>query len=84
MVGAHNRTHCKSLFKKLDILPDPCQYIFSLMNFFVDNQENFQTNSSVYNIVKRNKDHFHRPISNLPSFQKGAFFCGVNIQQFTT
>jgi hypothetical protein len=47
MVGAHPRTPCRSLFKKLEILPVPCQYIFSLMNFFVNNQENFQTNSSV-------------------------------------
>jgi hypothetical protein len=84
MVGAHTRTHCKSLFKKLEILPVPCQYIFSLTNFLVDNQENFQTNSSVYNIVKGNKDHFHRSISNLPSFQKSAFYRGINIQQFTT
>jgi hypothetical protein len=44
MVGAHPRTPCRNLFKKLEILPVPCQYIFSLMNFFVNNQENFQKN----------------------------------------
>jgi hypothetical protein len=38
MVDAHPRTSCRSLFKKLEILPVPCQYIFSLMNFLVDNQ----------------------------------------------
>jgi hypothetical protein len=38
MVGAHPRTPCRSIFKKLEILPVPCQYIFSLMNFLVDNQ----------------------------------------------
>jgi hypothetical protein len=38
MVGAHPRTPCRNLFKKLEILPVPCQYIFSLMNFFVNNQ----------------------------------------------
>jgi len=53
-------------------------YIFT-DHFLVDNQENFQTNLTVYNIVKRNKDHFHRPISNLPSFQKSAFHCGIRI-----
>jgi hypothetical protein len=44
MVGAHPRTPCRNIFKKLEILPVSCQYIFSLMNFFVINQENFQTN----------------------------------------
>jgi hypothetical protein len=42
MVGAHPRTQCRNIFKKLEILPVTCQYIFSLMNFFVNNQENFQ------------------------------------------
>jgi hypothetical protein len=37
MVGAHPRTPCRSLFKKLEILSLPCQYIFSLMNFLVNN-----------------------------------------------
>jgi hypothetical protein len=27
MVGAHPRTPCRSMFKKLEILPVPCQYI---------------------------------------------------------
>jgi hypothetical protein len=35
MVGAYPRTPCRSLFKKLEILPVPCQYIFSLMNFLI-------------------------------------------------
>jgi hypothetical protein len=70
MVGAHPRTPCRSVFKKLEILPVPCQYIFSLMNFFVNNQENFQTNSSVHSINTRNKHHLHRPIANLTCFQK--------------
>jgi hypothetical protein len=52
MVDAHPRTPCRSLFKKLGILPVSCQYIFSLMNFFVNNQENFQTNSSVHSIIQ--------------------------------
>jgi hypothetical protein len=42
MVGAHPRTSCRRLFTKLEILPVPSQYIHSLMNFFVSNQENLQ------------------------------------------
>jgi len=35
------RTSCRSLFKQLGILLLPFQYIFSLMNFIINNQENF-------------------------------------------
>jgi hypothetical protein len=70
---------CKLLFKKLEIVPVPCQCIFSLMNFFVNNQEKFQTNSSVHSVNTRNKHRLHRPIANLACFQKSAFCTGIRI-----
>jgi hypothetical protein len=76
MVGAHPRTSCRRLFKKLEILTVPSHYICSLMSFFIGNQENFQTNLSVHTI---NKHHLHRPIANLSCFQKGASYSGVRI-----
>jgi hypothetical protein len=79
MVGAHPRTSCRRLFKKLDILTVPSQYIYSLMSFFIGNQENFQTNSSVHNINTRNKHHLHRPVVNLSCFQKGASYTVISI-----
>jgi hypothetical protein len=48
MVGAQQRTPCRCLFKKFEILAIPCQYIFSLMNFILSNQEHFQTNSTIH------------------------------------
>ena len=40
MVDAHPRTSCRRLFKKLEILTVPSQYIYSLMSFFfIGNQE---------------------------------------------
>jgi hypothetical protein len=39
MAGVRSRCSCRGLFKRLDISPVPCQYIFSLMTFFVDNLE---------------------------------------------
>jgi hypothetical protein len=79
MVGAHPRTPCRNLFKKLEILPVPWPYIFLLMNFCVNNQENFQTNSSVHSINTRNKLYLHRPIANLSCFQKTALYSGIRI-----
>ena len=79
MVGTHPRTSCRRLFKKLEILTDPSQYIYSLMSFFVGNQEKFHTNSSVHNIKTRNKHHFHRLVANLSCFQKSASYSRIRI-----
>jgi hypothetical protein len=79
MVGAHPRAQCRNLFKKLEILPVRFQYIFSLMNCFVNNQENVQTNPTVRSINTRNKHYLHRQIANLSRFQKSAFYSGIRI-----
>jgi hypothetical protein len=79
MLGAHPRTSCRKLFKKLEILTVPSQYMYSLMSFFIGNQEKFQTNSSVHNINTRNKLHLHRPVANLSCFQKCASYAGIKI-----
>ena len=71
MVGAQPRTSCISLFKHLEILPVPCQYILSLMNSI---QESFQTDPSVHNINTRNKHHPLRSNANLSCFQKSIFY----------
>jgi hypothetical protein len=73
------RTSCRRLFKKLEILTVPSQYIYSLMSFFIGNQVKFQTNSSVHNINTRNKHHLHRAVANLSCFQKGASYSGIRI-----
>jgi hypothetical protein len=61
MVGAQPRTLRRSLFKQLVIPPVPWQYILTLMNFIIADQENFQTNSSIHNINTRNKHNLHSP-----------------------
>jgi hypothetical protein len=77
---AQPRLSCISLFKQLEILPVPCQYnMFSLISFIINNQEIFQTNSSIFHINARNKQHLHRPNANLPCFQKSTFYAGINI-----
>jgi len=70
---------CRSLFKQLQILPVPCQYILSLMNFIINNQENLQTNLSTHNTNTRNKYHLDRPKAKLFCFQKSTFYAGIKI-----
>jgi len=43
MAGAQPRTADSSLFKQLENLPVPCQYILPLMNSIINNQEILQT-----------------------------------------
>jgi hypothetical protein len=56
MAGIKPRNSSRSQFKRLEILAFPCEYIFSLMNFIVNNKEHFQTNSAVHSVNTRNKN----------------------------
>jgi len=77
MAGVQPRTSCRSLFKQLEILPLPCQYILSLMSFIINHQEIFHTNSSICNI---NTGFQHlRPNANLSCFQKSTLYAGMKI-----
>ena len=78
-VSAKTRTSCRSVFQQFDILPLLYQYVLSLMNFIVSNQENFQTNSAVHIINTINKHHLHRPNARLSCFQKSTFYAGIKI-----
>ena len=79
MAGTQSRTSCRSLVKQLEILPVPCQYILSLMNLIINNQEFLQTDLSMHNINTRNKHHLHRPHANVSCFQKSTFYAGIKI-----
>jgi hypothetical protein len=70
---------CGDLFQRLQILPLPCEYIFSFLNFIISNQEHFQANSAVHSVNARNKHHLHRPIANLTVFQKSTHYSGIKI-----
>jgi hypothetical protein len=65
MVGVKTQHSCRELFKKLPILSLPCEYIFSLLIFIINNQEHFQANSAVHSVNTRNKHHLHRLVANL-------------------
>jgi hypothetical protein len=76
MEGINPRIHTKS-FKRLRILPLSCEYIFSIMNYIVNNKEHIWTNSAVHSVNTRNRQHVHRPTANLSCFQKGAYYAGI-------
>jgi hypothetical protein len=79
IAGIKCRSSCRNLFMRLKILPLPCEYIFTLMNFVVNNQEHFETNSGIHSVITKNRDHLHRPNANLSCFQKSACYAGIEI-----
>jgi hypothetical protein len=68
-----------SLFMRLEILPLTCEYVFTLMNFVVNNQETFQMNSAMHSVNTRNRDHLHRPTAKLSCFQNSAYYAGIKV-----
>jgi hypothetical protein len=79
MASVKPRNLCRNLFRRLEILTLPCEYIFSLMNFIVNNQEHFQTNSTLHSVNTRNRYDLHRPDTSLSGFQKSAYYSGIKI-----
>jgi len=66
---------CRSLFRKLIILPIACQYILSLMLFIEDNQKDFLINAYIQELDTRNINHLYLHV--LSCVQKGVSFSGV-------
>jgi hypothetical protein len=61
------------------VIPLPCKYTFTLMNFVINDEERFQTNSAIHSVNTRNMDHLHRPTANLSCFQKSVHYAGIKI-----
>jgi hypothetical protein len=68
IAGGKSRNSCRNLLMRLEVLSLPCKYIFTLMNFVVNNQEHFQTNSAIHSVNARNKDHLYSPTANISCF----------------
>jgi hypothetical protein len=79
MSGSGLRASCRGLFKKLEILPVPCQYILSLMLFTLDNSNNFRTGLEIHGLHTRSRNHLFTPVANLASVQKGITHSGIKI-----
>jgi hypothetical protein len=78
MAGVQRRVSYRDLFKKFNILPLASEFLLSLLSFIVDNMEKFQTISDIHIINTRHKHDLHHPNANLTSYQKGAYYAGIN------
>jgi len=73
------RDSCRQLFKQLQILPLPSQYIYSLLVFVNKNRELFLSNSEIHELNTRSNQNLHLPSTNLTLVQRGVLYSGSKI-----
>jgi len=74
-----SRDSCRHLFKQLQILSLPSQYIFSLLVFVNKNRGLFQSNSEIHDLNTRFNHNLHLPSKNLTSVHKAVPYSGSKI-----
>jgi hypothetical protein len=62
------------LFKKLEILTLPCEYVFLLINFITNNKEHFQSNADVHSVSTRHEPYLHKPNAKSSHLLKSTYF----------
>jgi len=70
---------CTEPLKTIEVLPFYSQYIFSLLLYVVNNYHLFTKNLEVHNHNTRTANNFHRPITILTKYHKGAHYAGIKI-----
>jgi hypothetical protein len=61
MMGLKKRDSCRDSFKEIKILPLCSQYIYSLMQYIVNNMHFFTRNTEVHNIDTRQNINLFPP-----------------------
>ena len=79
MMGYRNTVSCRSLFKRLGILPLTSQYILSLMLFWSKKKFFFIKNSENHTKGTWQLNNLYHPITNLTVYKKGAHYMGIRI-----
>lgn len=79
MAGVHKRTSCKNIFRNLEILTLPCEYILSLMMLYIKNQDKFSTNQDIHHFNTRHKSDLHLPSVSLSCFKKGVRYSCITV-----
>jgi hypothetical protein len=78
ITNSNSRTSCHDVFRELNILPLPSQYILSSAMFVVGNFEEL-TNSDIHSFNTCQKSHLHPPSMWMTNYQKEVHYMGVKI-----
>jgi hypothetical protein len=79
LTNCNNRVSCRSLFRRLEILPLASQYILSLLRFVINNKNLFTLNSDKYNLNLRHINNFYQPLLYLTTYQNGVYCMGIKV-----
>jgi len=79
MMGVGSRFSCKGLFKKLYILPIPCEFVFSLLTLIIKNFVNLLTITALHGVNTSTKHQLHRPTVPLSCIHRDVFYSGIKI-----
>ena len=73
------RDSYRQLYKQLQILTFPAQYIFSLLMFVIKHGDFFPSNSDIHDRNTHYNHNIHLPTTNLILVQKGVLHSGIKI-----
>jgi hypothetical protein len=76
VVKAYSR---RQLFKQIQILPFPPQYILTLLLFVVKNKNHYKENLEVHSIDTRQHSDLSQPLPSLVKYQKGDYYGGMKV-----
>jgi hypothetical protein len=79
MMEMKHSESCRPAIIKLNILTLASQYVLSLINFMINNLEQFTLNSSIYKKPMRHGRNIHVPQSPLAMWQTGVYYMGIQI-----
>jgi hypothetical protein len=79
IMNSRKNASCWQLFKTLNILPLPSQYIFLILLFVTKNKDQFVSNSQVHQINTRQTPNLYVPTANMAIYQKGVYYSGIKI-----
>ena len=71
------RDSCRQVYKQLQILTSPGQYVYSLLMFVSKFRELFLSNSDIHDRNTRYNLNLHHPSTNLKLFQRGVLYSGI-------
>jgi hypothetical protein len=63
---------CKKVFRELGILTVPSLFIYAMVMFVIENENNYPTNKSVHNMNTRAQNRLHVSSARLSIIQNGV------------
>ena len=79
IISTENRDSCRTVFKKIHILPIQSQYSYLLLIFVVNNMVQFKRNSAIHNTITRQSVDLFLPSSKLSTYKKETYNMGIKV-----